>query len=250
MSDINITIPGGASKRLLTKGKLCDKNIVVTAEGGGNDRYDEGVADGKQAEYDAFWDAYQQNGNRTAYDYAFAGIGWNDENFKPKYPIIPMSGGNIFSGTGITNLGNAILDLSAMRYGISYLVNNSKKLETLPVLDTSIIADLSYFIFSCDVLHTIEKVILKADGSQTFSNYSFGSLPKLENIEFEGVIGKNFLIAGSPLLSTDSVNSIIGCLKDLTGSTAQTLTFHATAGGKLTEAQKATITAKNWTLVY
>lgn len=35
MSDINITIPGGTSKRLLTKGKRCEDDIVVTAEGGG-----------------------------------------------------------------------------------------------------------------------------------------------------------------------------------------------------------------------
>jgi hypothetical protein len=31
---------------------------------------------------------------------------------------------------------------------------------------------------------------------------------------------------------------------------AQTLTVHAEVGNKLTEAQKATITAKNWILVY
>jgi endonuclease I len=48
----------------------------------------------------------------------------------------------------------------------------------------------------------------------------------------------------------DSVQSIVDALKDLTGATAQTLTFHADVGGKLTDAQKATITAKNWTLVY
>ena len=35
MSDINITIPGGSSKRLPTAGKYCDADIVVTAEGGG-----------------------------------------------------------------------------------------------------------------------------------------------------------------------------------------------------------------------
>ena len=35
MSEINITIEGGTSKRLLTAGKYCDRDIVVTAEGGG-----------------------------------------------------------------------------------------------------------------------------------------------------------------------------------------------------------------------
>lgn len=34
------------------------------------------------------------------------------------------------------------------------------------------------------------------------------------------------------------------------GGTTQTLTLHSTVGNKLTDTQKATITAKNWTLVY
>ncbi len=52
------------------------------------------------------------------------------------------------------------------------------------------------------------------------------------------------------LLSDTSIQSIIDGLADLTGGTAQTLTLHATVGAKLTDEQKATITAKNWTLVY
>ena len=38
--------------------------------------------------------------------------------------------------------------------------------------------------------------------------------------------------------------------KVMGGGTTQTLTLHKTVGNKLTDAQKATITAKNWTLVY
>ena len=37
MSDLNIQMEGGTSVRLLTEGKYCDKNIVVTASGGGGD---------------------------------------------------------------------------------------------------------------------------------------------------------------------------------------------------------------------
>ncbi len=51
-------------------------------------------------------------------------------------------------------------------------------------------------------------------------------------------------------LSTETIQSIIDGLADLTGGTAQTLTLHATVGSKLTDEQKATITAKNWELVY
>jgi hypothetical protein len=73
---------------------------------------------------------------------------------------------------------------------------------------------------------------------------------RLENITVEGTIGKSIAFAQSSLLTTASVNSIINALKDLTGAAAQTLTLHADVGARLTEAQKAAITAKNWTLVY
>ena len=42
---------------------------------------------GKQAEYDRFWDNFQQGGKRKKYFYAFAGTGWNPDTFNPRYPI-------------------------------------------------------------------------------------------------------------------------------------------------------------------
>ena len=60
----------------------------------------------------------------------------------------------------------------------------------------------------------------------------------------------SFSIADSGDLSTDTIQSIIDGLVDLTGGTAQTLTLHADVGAKLTDEQKATITTKNWELVY
>jgi hypothetical protein len=60
----------------------------------------------------------------------------------------------------------------------------------------------------------------------------------------------NFPINYSPNLSPETIQSIIDGLTDLTGQTAQTLTFHKDVGAKLTDEQKATITAKNWILAY
>lgn len=45
MSDINITVEGNTSKRLKTAGKYCDRDIVVTAEGGGIDTSDATVTE-------------------------------------------------------------------------------------------------------------------------------------------------------------------------------------------------------------
>ena len=42
---------------------------------------------GKKSQYDEFWDTYQTNGQRTNYTYAFSGLGWTDNLYKPKYPI-------------------------------------------------------------------------------------------------------------------------------------------------------------------
>ena len=73
----------------------------------------------------------------------------------------------------------------------------------------------------------------------------------LEYIRFAAnSIKLNITFRQSAKLTTESVQSIIDGLADLTGSSAQTLTLHATVGAKLTDEQKATITAKNWALVY
>lgn len=59
---------------------------------------------GKQAEQDRFWDSYQNNGNRTAYNFAFAGSCWKDETYNPKYPINATANANgIFVNVGITD---------------------------------------------------------------------------------------------------------------------------------------------------
>lgn len=55
-------------------------------------------------------------------------------------------------------------------------------------------------------------------------------------------------VSGSPLLSNETIQSIIDGLTDLTGGTSQTLTLHADVKAKLTEEQITQITSKNWTL--
>lgn len=87
--------------------------------------------------------------------------------------------------------------------------------------------------------------------SAVYQNNFTENLLSLEYIRFAAnSIKLNITFRKSEKLTTESVQSIIDGLADLTGSSAQTLTLHATVGGKLTETQKATITAKNWTLVY
>lgn len=58
----------------------------------------EGFERGKQAEYDAFWDAFQRNGRRQDYQFGFAGSGWSELIFKPKYKIAPTGS---YDGKGL-----------------------------------------------------------------------------------------------------------------------------------------------------
>lgn len=212
-----------------------------------------GGGSGGDGHYDTFWDAYQDNGNRKNYQYTFAGTGWNDATFKPKYDIAPTTGGYLFAGTGIADLVKCLndagvsLDISNWNVDM-YFATQSKHLQTLPVLDCRKATNLTYFIYKCDVLRSIEKVILKDDGSQGFDAYSFGALPKLEEIRFEGAIGKSLEIKDSPLLSADSVQSIIDHLAVV--PVTQTLTLHANVGATITEEQRAYAISKNWSIVY
>ena len=73
----------------------------------------------------------------------------------------------------------------------------------------------------------------------------------LEEVRFvEGTIPMSISFSSSPNLSDATRQSIIDGLADLTGGTAQTITFHKDIEAKLSEEQKAQITSKNWTLAF
>lgn len=178
-----------------------------------------GVAQGKQEEYDRFWDDYQDNGNRIHYSYAFGGYGWNDETYDPKYPInATEAGAYMFYATQITD-------------------------TKVPIDIGSTTSNSANRFNKADQLVTIRKLIVEAG-----AGYSgcFTGCTALENITIEGVIGKNFDISDSPKLTHDSLMSIINHLKDT--SSKLTLTIGSENLAKLTDAEKAIATEKGWTL--
>ena len=108
---------------------------------------------------------------------------------------------------------------------------------------------IAYFAYQSKKLVTILGAM---DLSKcTTVTLAFTSANALKDIEFvPNSIKISIGFNDSNLLSAISIQSITDGLADLTGGTAQTLTLHATVGGNLTDEQKASITAKNWTLVY
>ena len=190
------------------------------AQGSGG--YDIGYEDGKKSEYDAFWDVYQENGNRTKYNYGFFGKGWTNENFKPKYPIIMVGDGSyVFSDAAFDNFdfveNGIILDTSGATT-LTYCFRQSK-VSRLGTIDCRNCTNLNRLFYGCSVV-TIDNFIVKE--SVTYDN-TFVYANRLENIKINGVIGNNISFKDSTKLSHDSLMSIIGALKDLHPS--KTLTY-------------------------
>ena len=179
-------------------------------------------AAGKQAEHDSFWDSYQANGNRTAYNSAFSKTGWTDDNFRPKYDIRPTNASQMFSESLVADLvsdlkeHNVVLDFSKCKnlYMAFYWCT---RLTTVPIVDTTATTDDTqtfYYLFGNDSkLESIEKIILKETGEQVFSG-TFSSCGALKEVRFEGVIGQNLDMTMSPSLSKDSIISIVNALSE------------------------------------
>ena len=223
----------------------------------------EGVEQGKKAQHDAFWDAFQQNGSNKygLVSGVFNGARFTADNFYPKYDIAPVGSAQylFYAWETEQNPGHTKLDLKQRLADCGVVLDTSKatditrmfsyarEIDNIPTIDCTGLTTASTHAFATCYASVIEKLIV----NETVSYGSwFSSCRNLVEIRFEGVIGQNINFANSSVLSNASVQSIIDHLKDLTGLTSQTLTLQADVGAKLTDEQKAAITAKNWTLVY
>ena len=188
---------------------------------------DEVYEAGKQAEYDRFWDAYQNKGNYEGYSMAFAGTRWNDDTYNPKYDIAVNNVANqMYSFSSITDTKVSI-DVAS---GISVQLSNT---------------------FAYSKLVTIRKLIVREGNSLATA---FISCTALKNIVFEGVIGRSIDIHWSTLLTADSLESIVTHLSDTATGYTCTLpttaesTYNAVHGDGAWSALVATKT--NWTFAY
>lgn len=207
--------------------------------------------------YDAFWDAYQENGNRTDYISAFGNNNnsvniWNDSNFKPKYDIKPVEAANMFYNSRITDLvkileeQGVVLDTSKVKTNTTYMFSGCGELTTVPPIDFTSTKYLTGCFIGCKKLKKI--TLLNFHSDIQIKNNPFNGCEALEELVITGEIGMSVSLVQSPLLNNTSVQNIIDCLADMTGQTAQTLTLHTDVKAKLTETQIAAITGKNWTL--
>ena len=212
-----------------------DGSITEGAVEGAQAKYNEGVEAGRQAEHDAFWDAYQDKGERTNYTGAFRGSGWNDKTFTPKYNIIANSGYNMFNGCKISDL-KMILDerglmldtskatnlggLFALDSGIDYV------LIRLPEISAVSSPSLNYAFQRRCGLVSIDKLILSNELAHTFTS-TFLMTSALTNLTIEGTIGQNGLNLSWSPLNKASLISIVNALSDTTTGLTVTLRLSA-----------------------
>src|SRR5699024_8278180 len=118
------------------------------------------------------------------------------------------------------------------------------QLQFLPDLQTSNVTAFNN-CFSTTKLQTIKSLDLESANTVTSM---FDSISSLEFINFLN-IGKTLDISKSTLYSRETlVERVLNNLKDLTGSTSQTLKIGAKNLAKLTEEDKLIATNKNWIL--
>lgn len=216
---------------------------------------------GKKAEYDRFWDTYQDFGNRTAYQYAFAGNSWVNLIHELKYPIkFPTEASettrNCSGMFKYFNRGNkdTLYDFSEICKKIDFsncrtateLFSNAR-VDNVTV-DFSGATRLTDTFNGADGGSGIKSITITVTEKCTYYYDMFNYQSALTNLIFtEGsVIAAAIGFPQSKLLSSESVQSIIDALQDRTGQTALKVTFHADVIANLTEEQTAAILAKNW----
>lgn len=195
-----------------------------------------GTDTGGKSYYDEFWDSVQQNGNRVMYRDAFAY--WNCEYLHPKYKVIPKwrEGNttqlNMYSMCqhmhNLKKIEKQYFDLSQYEpendigyasgstHGNYYIFASCPKLEI--VEDVGMKPYSYHYTFADDTsLHTVE--VLRFNGKTQINGQPFRNCKALKNITIEGEICVDFSFIHSPLLSKESITSIITHLSDTQGAT-------------------------------
>lgn len=206
---------------------------------------------GKKAEYDAFWDGFQDYGNRKDYNQGFKN--WiSAKTISPKYPIITQNISELFRNCEKLETAPQVISTNADgTFGMCnmgyYQCYNLKSIDyDIYVSGTSSSSWNSSFN-SCKSLKRIKKIgVLE---SHTFTRV-FENCIELEEIAIDGTIGQNgFDIHWSTKLTHDSLMSIINALADKSGTgTTWTITLGTENLAKLTDGEKAIATQKGWTL--
>lgn len=154
--------------------------------------------------------------------------------------------GNGFTGTKIKNLN---IDVTNCNGALSYLCSGCTDLKSVVIKMNSNIKQLASAFNGCINLESIETLNLSSVTDVSYGvNNAFNNNIALKEIRFvENCIKVSISFGYSPLLSAESIQSIIDGLAPVT--TANKLTLHSSVIDKLTEEQYIMVFSKNWEIV-
>ena len=178
---------------------------------------------GKEAERREFWEALTSNGAKEKYYYTFSENKWNGDNFNPTCDIVPTEADHMFYRHNYNGEAYDLakrfedngcrLDFSNCTLG-NYTFE-SAVVSRLPEINNAK-GTFTCFVRNCKSLVTIDKIVCSDAGEQNFTQ-TFNYCRALENITFEGVIGRSISFPNSPL-SVASMKNIISTLKNYAGT--------------------------------
>lgn len=189
---------------------------------------------GKKSEYDAFWDAYQSNGTRKDYNSAFAGDGWKQAVFKPKYTIRPTAARNMFYRSNVTDTTlTGKLDLSAVTEISDFIAWSS--VTKVPAINLSNVSNWPNALANATKLVTAGNLTFPSTPFPVSISTMFRQCVALENITITGTIqNTGFDLHWSTKLTIESVTSILTALsKDSSVASGKTITLPLSAKEKL-----------------
>ena len=203
---------------------------------------------GKNSQYKEFWDAYQDDGNRNQYSYAFAQSGWNDSTFKPKFDIKPTECEYGFMRCQCTKKMSDIEAECNMKFDFSNCTKFNyaffySEFTELPDIDLSKAEATLNRVFAGCKATKIGTVTISAN--QNF-NALFMSCSALKEIRFAGEIGGTGLDLTYTRLDHDSLLSLVNTLVNV--GAARTVPLGSYNRNQLSDEEKAIATEKGWTL--
>jgi hypothetical protein len=232
MATLDINIRQANADFQAIKAAISDAGVVID-DGTKTSEYAQKITGlyeaGKKSEYDAFWDALQNWGNRENYQYGF--IYWGCEYIRPKHKVIPTTANSSNQPFAYNRLLKQVekeyFDFSQRPRGTSsttgwyYSFYDCANLEVVEDIGINNAYGFYYTFARCEKLHTIECIY---PDENTEFNTAFYRCSSLVNLRVNGTIGKNgFNVQWSTVLSKDSILSIINALSHTTASLGVTL---------------------------
>jgi hypothetical protein len=170
--------------------------------------------------------AIQQYGARQSYNRGFAQ--WNSAAFYPVYDIKPTGDSgqifynmkNPFDLTERLKECGVVFDTGGCTaFGYAFM---SSDIIRVPEIDARNMDNVNYMFTSAPSLVTIDLLVLKDDGSQSFID-AFSWSPNIQNIAIEGIIGQKISFSSATKMTRESIESVIYALSPDTAGLTVTL---------------------------